>query len=449
LVGCNVSSPPGSTGGVTFDSGATPTAEGGVDGGAAQITEAGADSGPEGGTAATADGGVDSGAEGGLATAEGGADAGGTCERGVVIVTSDFKSTNIAVSSLAGVTLSPSFVSSAATKPGLTLALSGDVDVPVVPPASGRVVIIDRYGTDVLTWMNLADGSVIAQLPVGTGFESDPHDYVEVDSTRAFVTRYGTNATPGKQPFDQGGDLLIVDTSTFAITGTVPMPEDNPALQPCPDGMTWIGGDVVVNLQRLSADFSQIGDGRFVGVSPTKNAVDWTVDVTGLQDCGRVAVSPSGKLAAISCSSAENTTTNQYVPAKSDIVVYDATVAPPTELRRLGLGVTLNAGIQPSIAFASEDTILGLTYGGNATPGDASFAVNVTTGAVTPLLTESQPYVFGAVHCSPGCGDICLLSDANSNTLKRWQVADGGFAPLSDEMVDPNIGLPPRTIGGL
>lgn len=402
LVGCNVPPAPGSTGGVAFDGGAD-------------------------------------------------ADAGGpACERGVVIVASDYKSTNIVVSSLDGVTRSSSFVSSGAAKPGLSLAFSGDVDVPVVPPASGRVVIIDRYGTNVLTWMNLADASVIAQLPIGTGFQSNPHDYVEVDGTRAFVTRYGTNPNPGQQAFDQGGDLLIVDTSKLAVTGRIAMPEDDPTLQPCPDGMAWMGGTLVVNLQRWSADFSKIGDGRFVGVSPSTNAVAWTVDVTGLQDCGRVAVSPSGKLAAIACSSMENATTSQYDTTKSDIVVYDATTAPPTELRRLGLGTSLNAGIQPSIAFATDDAIVATTYGGNGTPGDTAFAVSATTGAVTPLLQESQPFVLGAVHCSPGCGDVCLVSDAESLTLKRWQVgSDGAFAALADQPVDPDIGLPPRTIGGL
>ncbi len=398
LVGCDVSNPPASTGGVALD---------------------------------------------------GGAD-GDSCERGVVIVASDYTSTNIVISSLEGVTESASFVSSGATKPGLALALSGDVDVPVVPPASKRVVLIDRYGTNVLTWMNLADASVIAQLPVGTGFDANPHDYVEVDSTRAFVTRYGTNPTPGQQPFDQGGDLLIVDATTFTITGRIAMPEENPALQPCPDGESWMGGDIVVNLQRFSADFTQVGDGRFVGVSPTTNAVDWTVNIPGLQNCGRVAVSPSGKLAAIACSGQEDAATNVYDPAGSDIVVYDATTKPPTELRRLGLGGSLDAGIQPSIAFATEDAILAMTYGGNATPGDTSFAVSATTGAVTPLSQETQPYVFGAVHCSPGCGDVCLLSDAKANELQRWQVAgDGGFTALAPEAVDPDIGLPPRTIGGL
>ncbi len=284
------------------------------------------------------------------------------CESGVVIVTSDYQSTNIVISALDGTPLSSSFVSSGATKPGLALALSGDVDVPFVAPPSGHLLLIDRYGTNVLTWMDLANAAVIAQLPVGTGFESNPHDYIEVDPDRAYVSRFGTNPDPGQQNFDQGGDLLIVGTTgTPAILGRIAIPEEDPTLQPCPDMMTWTGTEVVVTLGRWSADFTHVGDGRFVGVSPSTDAIDWTVDVTGLSSCGRVAFSPSGKTAAIACSSMENRTTNLFDPTESDIVVYDATTAPPTELRRLGLGTKLGAGLQPLMAFASEVSIVALT----------------------------------------------------------------------------------------
>jgi hypothetical protein len=411
LVACNVAPPPPSTGGVSFDGGAGARVDGGAEGGAAA-----------------------------------------SCETGVVIVTSDYKSTNIAVSRLDGTTLSGSFVSSGATKPGLALALSGDVDVPLVAPASGRLLLIDRFGTNVLTWMDLANASVLAQLPVGTGFQSNPHDYVEVDATRAFVTRFGTNPNPGQQAFDQGGDLLIVgaiDTNTPAIAGRIAIPEENPALQPCPDLMTWIGHELVVTLGRWSADFSQVGDGRFIGVSPGAGSIDWTVNVTGLTSCGRVAVSPSGKVAAIACSSAEDMSTSMFDPSQSDIVVYDATTSPPTETRRLGLGKKLGAGLQPAIAFAGEDAIVALTYGGNATPGDTAFTVSATTGEVTALGQSDKPYVFGGLHCAPGCGDVCLLSDADRNKLRRWQFAKGTFAALDDVTVDTVVGLPPRDIGGL
>ncbi len=374
---------------------------------------------------------------------------GGVCPSSVSIMASDYTSTDIAIAKTDGTTLSGAFVSSGSTIPGLSLALSGDVDVPFVPPASGRVVVIDRYGTNVLTWMDLAKATVLAQLAIGTGFDANPQDYVEVDATRAFVSRYGTNPAPGQQMYDQGGDLLVVDTTQYAITGRIPMPEENPALQPSPAGMNWIGKDVVVTLQRLSSDFSQIGDGRFVGVSPATNSIDWTVDIAGLQNCGRVVVSPSGNTAAIACSSMADAS-GAYDPSESDIVVYDATQSPPVEKKRLGLGVSLNAGIQPQIVFASEDEILALTYGGNATSFDTVFAVSASTAAVTQLGAATMPFVLGGVYCTPGCGDVCLLADAEQNALRRWQVSNGGtFTALSNQPVDPTVGLPPRDIGGL
>jgi hypothetical protein len=439
LAGCNVSPPPAGTGGVNLDSGLggasvnTQTASSQADSG---TTDSGTTPATDSGTALQADSGA--------------TEAGGpVCPSALDVVCSDFVTTNIAISAIDGTTLSGSFVSSGSTPTGLTTALSGDVDVPYVAPPSGRVLLLDRYGTNVLTWMDPTTAMVIQQLPVGTGFQSNPHDYIEVSSTQAFVSRFGTNPNPGQQPFDQGGDLLVIDTSKFAITGRIAMPEENPALQPCPDVMNWIGGDVVVTLGRWSSDFSQVGDGRFVGVSPTTQAIDWTVNVTGLQSCGRVYLSPSGKVAAIACSSMENMATNMFNPANSDIVVYDATQTPPVETKRLGLGTALNAGIQPPIAFVSEDVIFGLTYGGNATVGDTAFTVNISTGYVTAITAASMPFVYNDVRCSPGCGDVCLLSDSEQNGLDRWQAADGGLAPLTTITVDPSVGLPPQDMGGL
>ncbi|AUX32766.1 MULTISPECIES: YncE family protein [Sorangium] len=377
-------------------------------------------------------------------------DTPGACERGVVVVTSDYQSTNIAIAKLDGTTLSPSFVSSGATKPGLSLALSGDVDVPAAAPPSGHVVLIDRYGTNVITWMDLETAEVIAQLPVGQGFESNPHDYIEVGEDRAFVSRFGSNPTPGGEPFDEGGDLLILDTKKHAIEGRIALPEEREGLLPRPSGMTRVGDDVVVSLGRLAADFSDEGEGRFVGVSPAENAVAWTVDIEGLHGCGRVAVSPSGERLAVACSSRFDADAMKFDPATSDIVIYDARSTPPREIERLGVARELDAGIQPSLAFASEDVLLAKTYGGNASAGDSVFSVTVGTGDVTLLGEASQPFVFGGVRCSPGCGDVCLLSDAERNKLRRWKVtANGALEALEDVTVDTQIGLPPRSIGGL
>jgi len=386
---------------------------------------------------------------GGIPVSDAGA-AGPSCERAVAVVTSDYKSTNIVVSSLDGVTQSQSFVSSGAAKPGLALAISGDVDVPFTAPGSKRVVILDRYGTNVITWMDLASAEVIAQLPVGTGFQSNPHDYVDVDAHRAYVSRYGTNPSPGAQPMDEGGDLLVLDTEKFAITGRIAMPEDDPGLQACPDAMTWLRGQVVVSLGRWSADFARTGDGRFAAISPATNRVVWTLDIPGLQACGRLAVSPSGEFAAVACSSKLDMSTHKFDPKGSDIVLYDTTVLPPKEIRRFELGKKLDAGLQPTITFASDDRILALTYGGNGKEGDTAFALNTTTGDVIPLAEAPKAYVLGGMHCAPGCGDVCLLGDAQRNRLRRWHVStEGRFEPLDDMVLDTLIGLPPRSLGGL
>lgn len=375
---------------------------------------------------------------------------GASCDRAIAIVTSDYKSTNVAISKLDGTTLSSSFVSSGATKPGLALAISGDIDVPFVAPASKRLVILDRYGTNVITWMDVSTASVLAQLPVGAGFESNPRDYVEIDDTFAYVTRFGVNLDPGAQPFDRGSDVLIVDTKTPAIVESIPMPEEDTRLFPRPDGMNWIGAYVVVTLGRWSSDYATVGDGRLIGILPATHRIAWQVDLAGLKSCGRVAVSPTRKLAAVACSGKRDSSTKQYDVAASDIVILDITTTPPTELRRLKVAEQISAGLQPAVMFATTTTLLVKSYGGNSTAGDHVLAVDVASGEVTDLGAATKPYMFGGIHCAPGCGNVCLLSDAERSKLRRWSVSESKtLTPIDDLTVDTLIGLPPRSIGSL
>lgn len=371
------------------------------------------------------------------------------CDRGVVTVESDYRSTNIVVSDREGTTLSPSFVSSGATKPGLALALSGDVDVPFVRPRSGRLVILDRYGTNVVTWMDAESGMVIAQLPVGQGFESNPHDYLEIDATHAWVSRYGSNLTPGQQSFDEGGDLLVLDTTGPSIAGRIAMPEENASLFPCPGELNWLGDVVVVTLGRWSRNFATAGDGRFVGVSPLTGALSWTVDLPGLLACGRLMISPDGRRAAIACSGIYDFDNKRFDASHSDVVLFDATTRPPTELKRFGASAALDAGIQPVLAFATNAMLLGVALD-NATGQDRAFMLDVDSGVATPVLSKAATFVLGGVRCSPGCGDVCLLCDAETRTLHRWRfTGDRAFDVLDDAPLESIIGLPPRTMGGL
>jgi hypothetical protein len=310
--------------------------------------------------------------------------------------------------------------------------------------------LLDRFGTNVITWMNVDSAEVLAQLPVGQGFESNPHDYLEVDGTRAFVSRYGSNITPGALPFDAGGDLLILDATIPSIIGRIAMPEDDPQLLPCPGGMTWLGDEVVVTLERWSRDFALVGEGRFVGVSPQTDAVSWVVGVPGLNACGRVAVSSDGTRLAIACSGEFDFDSKRFDTTRSDIVLFDATLRPPVELKRFHLAARLDAAIQPNLVFARDNLLVGTTYGGNATPGDGAFTLDVDSDEVTPLYQASKAFVLGGLRCSPGCENVCLLSDAEVNRLHRWKVAGTSpLAPLDDAVPESIIGLPPRSLGGL
>ncbi|HET9953430.1 MAG TPA: hypothetical protein VFQ61_02940, partial [Polyangiaceae bacterium] len=212
-----------------------------------------------------------------------------SCPAGVSIVLSDYMATQIALSDLEGQTQSESFISSGSTETdGLAFALSGDVALPSTRPQSGNVVLLDRFGTNVITWLDPSDARVIAQLAVGTGFESNPSDYLEVSNREAFITRWGDNAQPGQQENDRGGDVLFVDLESHEISGSLELPrqygsdaEEYPAR---PAGMTRIGDTVWISLSRLSSDFANMGEALLVGVSISKHEVQQVLSVHGLKD---------------------------------------------------------------------------------------------------------------------------------------------------------------------
>jgi len=155
-IGCNVSSPPGNTGGVGVgDGGGQPTAE--------------RDAAPDvGAVVPSGEAGTDAAPDGAMAMATDGASEAGTvlvCPSLLAVVCESFttgsSSTNIELAGTDGTSESGSFVSTASTPAGLTTALSSDVVVPYVAPPSGDVVLIDQTN-NVLTWMNPATAAVIA-----------------------------------------------------------------------------------------------------------------------------------------------------------------------------------------------------------------------------------------------------------------------------------------------
>ncbi len=373
----------------------------------------------------------------------------GPCGRGVVVVESDYASTNVALAALDGTLLSGSFVSSGAQAPGLSMALSGDVVAPSARPDSDRVVLIDRYPNGVLTWVDPETATVQHQLSVSTGFASNPHDYVELGDGRAYVSRYETNQAPGREAWDAGGDLLIVQLEPPSIVGRVPLAQpDDGTLLPRPDRMLRMGGHVLVLLQRFDLSFGVAGDARIAGVDSAHDSVDWVVTLPGYASCGSMQVSPSGDSIVVVCSGAFRDQAAQL--GRSGVVVLDATVSPPVESVRFDTATQLGAPLAPALGFLDDSHVLGVAYGDLvAGRGDQAYVLDLQSGAVQVLATSAEAFEFGDIRCASSCAAPCLLADAQHNSLQRWELnAAGDMAQLSSVPITDSIGLAPRGLGG-
>lgn len=367
------------------------------------------------------------------------------CGRGLVVVASDYASTNVALADLGGRTLSPSFVSSGAAAPGVSAALSGDVVLPLESPRSGEVVLLDRFPNSVLTWMDPVTGHVRAQLSVRTGFPANPHDYVELSPEKAYVSRYESNPAPGRQPFDEGGDLVVVDPRAPRIVSRIALAQpDDGDLLPRADRMLAIGDRVLVSLQRFDRSFKRAGDARLLGVDPARDAVDFVVDLPGLSSCGGMA--RVGDRVLVACSGAFGNGDAQL--DRSGVVLLDVAARPPRELRRFPVARSLGGPVGPSVAYASPDVALGVVFGDkDRGGGDQVFSLDLATGEARSLLRTSTAFSLGDVRCASSCGGACVVADAEAGALRVFSVERGAVTERAAARIGDRSGLPPRYVG--
>jgi hypothetical protein len=377
------------------------------------------------------------------------------CPSAAVVVMSDFLSSQVALARLGGETLCGSFASTSRSEASaLAFPFSGDLATPSSPPLSGRVVLLDRFGTNVISWLEPRTGAVLSQLPVGTGFQSNPQDYLELSPGRAVVSRWGENPVPGSEAFDQGGDLLLIDTEAPAITGRIELPRPD-AFPPRPAGLTAHGGSVLVTLQRAAVDVKSMGEAMLAGVDPEAESVLFTVPLPGLKNCGRVTPSPSGERGAIACSGYVDRAGAPADIGESALVLLDLSTEVPAELVRFAASDIAQTALQSEIAFFSETALLVKTQtplGGN--DDNRLLAFDLATGVTTELARASrlpgesgQGIVYGGILCSPGCADTCLLADADQGLLLRWSIGPEALEALPPLPVRGSIGLPPRELG--
>lgn len=377
--------------------------------------------------------------------------ASGACPRAVAVASSDYASSSISVSSTEGKLLRAALLTSGSRSAGASQAFSGDVVLPTSRPKSGRLVLVDRYPNSVITFVDVASGEVQGQLGVATGFPSNPHDYLETRDGRAFVTRYETNTRPGREPFDAGGDVLVIETTSPRprIVGRIDLAQaDDGGFQPRPDRMIDVDGTAWVLLQRFDASFKGAADARIVGIDAAREAVTFRVDLPSTANCGAIARSPSGKLVAVACSGLLGD--RGQAGQRSAVVVLDAAASPPRVTARVDASAVGGAAFAPQIGFASEGVLLAGTYGSlDDGRTDSLVTVDVASGAVSRLDDVGQAFALGDIRCAPGCG-ACLVADARANALRVFYTgADGRPVERARERVDAVTGLPPRYLGFL
>jgi hypothetical protein len=383
-------------------------------------------------------------------------DAASGCPAGVAALLGDpnYQSSQVALTALDGTVHSASFISTASAQTeGLAFALSGDAALPDTPPTSGRIVILDRYGTNVITWADPSSARVEAQLAVGTGFESNPQDYLELDATRALVSRWGTNGNPGQQPFDSGNDLLVIDTRAASILASIELPWHDD-LPPRPAGLTQVGNSIAAVLQRLATDFAVQGDGEIVRVNPSSLAVVQDLRLTGVSNCGRLEPRPAGGYGLV-CTGPLDLYGSSEDLSKSALLLFELDESGNlVEQVRLSASEITAEPLQSQFSFASRDLALLKTQTplGGAT-NNRLVAIDLGTHAVSTLAEarldadgKGKGLSFGSVLCSPGCSSPCLLADADQALLRVFDISQPTALELPPVNVTPGVGLLPRQL---
>lgn len=380
---------------------------------------------------------------------------GGDCPKGTVVLLSDYVATQVALSNLEGETLSESVLSSGTSGPGLAFPLGGDVTLPSTPPASGHVVLLDRFGTNALTWLDPATGEVLAQLDVDpSDLESNPSDYLELGDGRAYVSRWGHNADPSAEGADQLSDVLVIDTEQPKILDRIPLPS-NGDIPPRPSALVPLGEEVLVLLDRVSVDWATTLDSELVALDPETDTIAWTYTVEGHKGCGTPVVSPDGKRFAIACSGRMDSDGIIADLEESALLLFDATKRPLQQVARFSAEEIAGESIQGRVAFASDRLVLLSTqtpYQGETHNRWLSF--DLETGTTTELLHAppddqglGRGLVYTSTLCAPGCSDVCLVADSATGMLQRVRLTDSGTLELLEPIrVESKVGMPPRAI---
>jgi hypothetical protein len=402
-------------------------------------------------------------------------------------VSSDFTASAVSILGPDGELVADDYIDSGSTSSGLVTVLSGDVALPTLSGENGTLVLLDRFKTDVITRIRLSTGEVLGQVKTHTPppehsqhtYSSNPHDYVYIDPTTAWISRHEPNLDPGVPAIDRGTDLLRINPSTMERTNERidlssfngkatrvnldTMKEEEVDVYARPSSIVRVGNTLVVGLARLAFDFSADGTGAVAAVDLTTKQVtglelegltncDILVPVPGAQD--RVIVSCTGSALGDTRATAglvELSVANGKATVARSWKAQDHASDPISVSNPISLGGARVAAVAVgSAGFPASDGAPAV----EATP-DVLAIVDLDTGKQETLFEAEGSYVLGIGAFDAKSG-LLLVPDASldkdmrpSAGVHRFKAQGNALSELPIVQVATGTGLPVRQIAPL
>jgi hypothetical protein len=379
----------------------------------------------------------------------------GPCGRGLVVLESDYQSSNVSLLDFNGKVLSASLVSSSTQGSGFGVALSGDVVLAQSPEVGPRLTLIDRYAAGVLRFVDLASAQIAGELAVGTGFRANPHDYLALEEHKAYVTRYETNSNAGRQEWDGGGDVLIVDPSLPSIRGRIDLDQtmagEGAQFSPHPGRLVRFSGRVFALLASYANNYNLGGtSSRLVELDPSTDSAVSTLVFDGLRGCDALALSSEEAELVVACTGDDL----RDPVAKNDhsgLVLVDLS-GTPSEKQRFPASTFSDDPLGFSVDYVAPGVLLFGTLGHFEESGaigapDTLWRLDTHSGRSEAVIhSEHTPFTLGAARCAPACG-VCFAADAErgGGSVLRFELdSESSLGTPTLIRAETRVGLPPR-----
>lgn len=371
----------------------------------------------------------------------------------IVVMATDYFSSSVSVLDRErGRVFRENIVHSGSASSGLSVALSGDVVFPRSPNPYNWIVLIDRYPNSVLTFVDPESFTVIGQLNVSTGFASNPRDFLWISERKAYVTRYERNLRPGRQRFDGGDDILIVDPIRREIIGRLALhsyadTEESPLLQARPSQMLRAKGLVWVVLEHLSTRFDGLGEGLVLGIDPSTDEVVARVRLAGATNCTALVYSPGRDSLYVSCSGSL-LSTPETVGGGSSIVQVDlAPDAPGVSLFAHGDGID-KGPFGFDLDIAHDRWLFAVRFGSLRTGRpDRLVVFDLESGEERDIHQSATAFGLGGLLVDEEMDRVYIgEADPAAPMIFQYTINKGSFPFRAKENPSSATGLPPRHI---